>query len=222
MKPATRTWFSCVAAAAISALLTAGQAGAATVFNTGVSASNVPLAVGSADPHWTVISGPGVTTPFSAIVSTTISAYVDPTDSAWIWTNAAGSSGRNNPYTFRTTFTLSAAEASSITLSGAWAVDNFGSITLNGANPVGSGTFALAGSVIQNFNQLYAFSITGGFVAGDNTLDFSATDTGGAAGLLVSRLTVSPIPEASTLSMFAVGAACALLLSRRRIRQYAA
>lgn len=218
MKRVIRTGFSSVAAVAVSALLTAGTAGAATVFNTGVSASNVPLAVGSADPHWTVISGPGVTTPFPAVVSTTISAYVDVTDAAWIWTNAAGSSGRNSPYTFRTSFTLSAAEASSATLSGAWAVDNFGSIRLNGAVPVGTGTFALVGSVVQNFNQLYAFSITGGFVEGVNTLDFSATDTGGAAGLLVSRLAVAPVPEAGTLSLFAVGAAGVLLLSRRRVR----
>ncbi len=202
--------------AASNAAVTLGQP---TVFNTGVSSSGVPLPVGSVDPHWTVVSGPGVAAPFQAAVSNTVSLYTFPADASWIWTNAAAVSGTNSPYIFRTTFTLSAAEASSATLSGAWAVDNLGSVRLNGANPIGTGTFVLSGVVFENFNRLHAFSITGGFVEGVNTLDFIATDTGDSAGLIVSRLAIAPVPEAGTLSMFAVGGAYLLLSARRRARQ---
>lgn len=216
MKTATQPSSQYLVAVAAAMLLASSQVDATTAFNTGVNAGGVPLTVGSADPHWTVVSGPGVAAPFPAVVSSTIPAFVVTTGSAWIWTNAAGASGRNSPYTFRSTFTLSSAQASNSILSGAWAADNFGNIRLNGAVPIGTGTFALTGSLVQNFNQLYPFSINSGFVEGINSLEFTITDTGGAAGLNVSRLAIAPISEVSTLAMFAVGLAGLLGRSRRR------
>jgi hypothetical protein len=102
-----------------------GTARAAEIFNTGANASGQPLSLGSSDPHWTVISGPGVAAPAPALALAG-AVYVEfPTrpDSAWIWVSV-GAAQINSPHTFRTRFTLTPEEASSLNLSGSWSVDN--------------------------------------------------------------------------------------------------
>jgi hypothetical protein len=47
---------------------------------------------------------------------------------------------------------------------------------------------------MDNFNVEHDFTITGGFVAGMNTLDIQVTNTGGPAGLNVTSLTISGTP----------------------------
>ena len=159
-----------------------------TLFNTGVDSSAMPLAGGSNDPHWTILSGPSGTFPAPAlVVASPPGDYASNSNSRWVWENASGNAGNNSPYTFRETFDLTGDNPNTATISGAWGVDNDGMILLNGSTPVGTGALSLSGSG-DNWGSFHKFTITGGFVAGVNTLDFVATDTGNPGGLNVNSL----------------------------------
>ncbi len=157
--------------------------GQITLFNTGVDSSGVPLAGGSNDPHWTILSGPSGTFPAPAVVAGNPPGdYASNSNSRWVWENASQNAGINSPYTFRETFDLTGENPNTATISGSWGVDNDGIILLNGSTPVGTGTLSLSGYG-NNWGSFHNFTITGGFVAGVNTLDFVATDTGNPGGL---------------------------------------
>jgi len=199
-----------------------GRADAATIslFNTGVDSSGVPLAGGSNDPHWTIISGPGITSPAPAVVVTNqipSGLYAQNPDSRWIWVNASGDAGVGSPYTIRETFDLTGTIPSTATISGSWGADNNGMILLNGSTPVGTGTLSLSDSNVSNFSSFHSFTITGGFVAGLNTLDFVVTDTGNPGALNVNSLvgTVS-VPEPSAMTLMLVGGTIVLACRRRK------
>ncbi len=182
------------------------------IFNTGVDASGAPLSGGSADPHWSVVAGPGITSPTPGEVLTSPSGlYAESADSRWIWVNADGSGATGSPYTFRLTFDLTGLNASTATISGAWGVNNEGVIELNGATPTGTGALSLTNFNDEgNFEVLNRFSITGGFVAGVNTLDFLATDNENPGALNVSALTgtvtAGAVPEPACFLSLGTGA----------------
>jgi hypothetical protein len=113
----------------------------------------------------------------------------------WIWQDVAGSGAVGSPYTFRLTIDLLGLAPGSVTISGAWGVDNDGTMTLNGHPPIGTGTFSLANADHDNYNVAHPFSITGGFLAGPNTLEVQATNVDGPAALNVSGLTISGTPS---------------------------
>jgi hypothetical protein len=117
--------------------------------------------------------------------------YFMTADSMWIGQDAAGSGDVGSPYTFRLPIDLTGLDLTSVTISGAWGVDNDGTITLNGLAPTGTGTFSLTGATPDNYNVEHPFTITDGFVAGINTLDIHLTNADGPAGLNVTRLTLS-------------------------------
>jgi hypothetical protein len=197
------------------------DAGSISLFNTGVDSSGVPLAGGSNDPHWTIISGPGITSPAPAVVVTDQSPgslYAQNSNSKWIWVNASGNAGINSPYTIRETFDLTGANPNTAAISGAWGADNNGMILLNGSTPVGTGTFALFDNSFSNFGSFHSFTITGGFVAGVNTLDFVVTDLANPGALNVNSLvgTVSSIPEPSAVTLMLVGGT--IVLAYRRVK----
>jgi hypothetical protein len=98
------------------------------------------------------------------------------------------------PYTFRLTINLSGLDPSSVTLGGAWGVDNDGTITVNGQTPTGTGAFSLTNATHDNYNVVHPFSITGGFVAGTNTLDIQVINADGPAALNVTALKLSGTP----------------------------
>ena len=195
---------------------------AAFVFDTGVNASGTPLAGGSTDPHWSIVSGPGITAPAAAFVVTNQEGgvYAQSAASAWIWVNADGSGSTGVAYDFRLTFDLTGLDPSTATLSGSWGVDNNGSIDLNGKAAIGAGTLSLTGGTVNNFNVFYSFSITGGFVAGVNTLDFLAEDDGNPGALNATNLllTASPssVPEPSSLGLCCIAALTGLAVTRAR------
>jgi hypothetical protein len=204
------------------------KASVVTLFNTGVDASGNPLAGGSLDPHWTIISGPGITSPTPAVVLSNqeVGTYAQSSDSRWVWANASGVAGINAPYTFRLSFDLTGLNPNTATISGSWGVDNDGSILLNGSTPTGSGALTLDGGAVSgNFNSFHNFQITGGFVSGINTLDFSATDLGVIGGLNVNHLvgtaSTSAVPEPSSMVMLATAAitvaACSWRRGKRRL-----
>jgi hypothetical protein len=203
------------------------NAGGITLFNTGVDASGTPLPLGSLDPHWSIIAGPGITSPTPAVVLADQRAgdpYSQSLDSEWVWVHANGVAATHVPYVFQLTFNLTGFNPATATLSGSWSVDNIGKILLNGSASVGSGALSLGerdgGS---NYGTLHSFSITGGFISGVNTLDFRAVDLGDIGGLNVTdlKLAASPlistagVPEPSTLVMLAIGAVTVAAFARR-------
>ena len=197
------------------------DAGAISLFNTGVDSSGVPLPGGSNDPHWTIISGPGITSPAPAVVvnnQSPFGLYAQNPNSKWIWVNASGDGGINSPYAIQETFNLTGEKLNTAMISGSWGVDNTGMILLNGSTPLGTGTLALLGNTNNNFESFHSFTITGGFVAGVNTLDFVVTDTGNPGALNVNSLvgTVSSVPEPSTITLMILG--WTSMLTYRRVK----
>ena len=186
----------------------AGRATAGTIpfFSTGVDSSGTPLAGGSLDPHWMVTAGPGITSSAPAFVLTNpVGFYAMSPSSSWIWVNADGSGGIGSPYSFEMTFNLTGSQASTAFLSGMWGVDNNGSVDLNGSAATGTGELSLSGGTENNFALFHRFTITGGFVAGVNTLDFLAEDDFNPGALNVNSLiltaTSGSVPEPSSLLM---------------------
>jgi hypothetical protein len=167
------------------------------VRNTGVDGNAAKLAPGALDPHWQLVAGPGVTTsraPFVVTDQHPFGQYFATADSMWIWQDATAPGDVDTPYTFRLPLDLTGFDPASVMISGAWGADNDGEITLNGQAPAGTGTFALTGAATDNYNTEHTFAITGGFVAGVNTLDIQVTNADGPAALNVTRLTISGTP----------------------------
>jgi len=167
-------------------------------WNTGVDFNAAPLAPGASDQHWEIVAAPGVGAPQAPVVVAEQhpgGAYFPSTDSMWIWQDVAGSGAPGSPYTFRLTFDLLGLDYRTVTISGAWGVDNDGTISLNGQAPVGTGTFSLTNADHANYNVAHPFSITSGFLAGVNTLDVEVTNVDGPAALNVTRLTISGTPS---------------------------
>ena len=185
------------------------SAGSIPLFSTGVDSSGTPLVGGSIDPHWEITAGPGINSPASAFVVTNPSGlYAMSPSSSWIWVNADGSGGIGSPYSFELTFSLTNSQASAAALSGMWGVDNNGSIDLNGSAATGTGALSLTGGTEDNFDVFHSFTITGGFVAGVNKLDFLAEDDDNPGALNVNNLiltaTSGSVPEPSSLLMAGV------------------
>lgn len=172
------------------------------LFNTGVDANGNALAGGDgvADSHYTVFSStiPSVVTGVDAVTYKHPSYVANDATSRWISHSASGFPGSGTT-TFRTTFDLTGLDASTAQISGFNAVDNAGSIVLNGV--------ATGISLNGNFGTLVAFSITGGFVAGLNTLDFVVNDFGPPLALRIAGMTgtaqVAAVPVPAAFSMLA-------------------
>jgi len=163
----------------------AAHAGPIQVFNTGVNGSRAPLTDGTVgDPHYTLIAVPdGSTTDIRVRTSAggppVTNAWLgDDSISAWIGpNNGPDVHGPDIFYTYRTTFNLSGFDPTTASLTGQWAADNEGSnILLNGIS---------MGKTAVGFNLWSPFTISSGFSAGVNTLDFIVNNGGGSTGLRV-------------------------------------
>jgi hypothetical protein len=131
------------------------------------------------------------------------------------------------PYSFTETFNLSGYttnELKTFTLSGDWAVDNYGSIELNGTTVTGSdgaGVISYSPNSV-NSESLNDFKITGGLKDGTNTLTFlvyNAPSYGYNPVALDAGNLALAVPEASSvvsfglLLMLGIGG---MVFSRRR------
>jgi hypothetical protein len=194
------------------------------LYNTGVDDAGLRLPGGSVDPHWQIVSGPGSGYPAPAIVVTNQHPggnYFETLDSTWIWVAANGTGSVGSPYAFRVQFDLTGYDLDSLSISGAWGADNTANMFLNGASPIGSGTFSLPNVVLDSHNALHSFSISGGFVAGLNSLEIQVVDARNPGGLNVSGLIgqANAVPEASNFALFVSGLAVMFVANRRlRVR----
>jgi len=200
-----------------------------TLFNTGVDASGNPLAVGSVDPHYQLISYPaGSGFNSNSYVADTSQApingaWVNPgTNARWIGptTNVVTmpSATTTGEYIYQTNFVLTGFDPTSAVITGQWTVDDTSlGIVLNG-NDMGnsiSGTGA--------FSSLKSFTLNTGFITGLNTLQFKVTnavvpDPTNPSGLVVIMTgTANPVPEPASVISIAVGVG--IVLMRKRFRK---
>ena len=204
---------------AVVALLVLGLAPAAHAV--AIALSNTGLgAEGSAEPNYTLTSSPCASASCGGVFVAITDGYPIP---PWIANNAAskwikpqGGAVDDDPdgdYTYRTTFDLTGLDPTTASITGQWATDNAGGDIL--VNGISTG-YATG---IQSYLAFSAFSISGGFVAGLNTLDFLVNNDpcpcNNPSGLRVEMTgTAAAVPEPSTLLL--MGAGVLVLLGRSR------
>lgn len=167
------------------------------LFNTGVDGDGALLAdSGVVDPHYTIIQSPDVGLPGPDAVTLNSGFPVPPwlaegPDSRWIAPSAASGNGNEGQWTYRISFDLTGFDEASAEITGDWAVDNGGTaILINGSD---TGNVNTGG-----FGAFTAFSVTSGFIAGVNTLDFVVSNAPTGAnptGLRVEILGTVEVPN---------------------------
>jgi hypothetical protein len=151
----------------------------------------------------------GVVTGVSAVTYTHPNYAPNDSDSRWISHSSTGSPGNGSTF-FRLTFDLTGLDPDTAVISGAFAADNAALIRLNGAS---------TGVAVTQFATLIPFSLTHGFVAGVNTLDFRVDDGGPPLAFRVDNLIgtadvvggPAPVPAPGTLAMFGLAATATCL-----------
>lgn len=161
----------------------AGQASADPINlkSTGIGAA------GSVDPNYTVVSSASPVYPGPAVfVASSIPANYVANDSLSKWIDLAPDANTAltpGTYDYHTTFDLTGLDPSTAVLTGKWASDNGASMLLNSA---------ATGNTLPStgFGSLTSFTVTSGFVAGVNTLDFIVSNDLGVNGSSPSALRV--------------------------------
>lgn len=178
------------------------------LYNTGVDDSGAKLAdFGATDTHY-VLNGDVAGSP----VTFQDGAYAVAPDAVFIAAQADGGYTAQ-PNIYKLTFTASG-DLSSAALSGEWAVDNFGTIDLNGHQ---------ISSIPDNgtFGTLLGFSApSADFLPGANTLEINVGDSGPPSAFIISGLQagVSAVPEPATWAMTILGLFGVGAMLRRRHR----
>jgi len=159
------------------------------LFNTGLDTNGVLSAGDIPDPHWTLSRSADVNYlgPNAPIFEYSFpiqfadpNGSFSPTNGFSMWIGAIGNQGGVAPgslagqYVYRSTFLLDTADPSSVTLGGnLWTSGSISDILVNGKS---------TGIALAPGGTLYVttFSITNGFVPGQNTLDFVENLAGAA------------------------------------------
>ena len=190
-------------------------------YNTGVDNAGTQLAGGSLDPHYqlrqvvagTYIGSSNWVPAVAMDTSITWPQWIQPADARWIYIADASNLGQDwGTYEVKTTFDLTGYKFSTAELSGYWALDQDGSIYVNG--------HLITTLPDGNWNgKLTAFDITSGFVAGINTLTFVVRFPDGGDGIVVSgaSLTATPAPVPVPTTMLLLGSGLVGLAGFRKI-----
>ena len=164
-----------LACAGVLALATAAAHASSVDLSTGLDATNTLITVGNtADGHWTVDQPLGGIAPARVVTPGDVdwpgAWLANGPASAWIAIDA--STYQNAPvipYTYYRTFTLTAADLPTATISGFWGIDDGGEVKLNGTT---------ISTSAGNYTVTVPFSVPTGsglFVAGVNTLTITMT-----------------------------------------------
>ncbi len=204
-------------AAAAVALAGVPASAAVTIqlYNTGTDAAGNALAdIGATDTHYQIFASDHAEYVGNQAVTYRNGGWLaNDGDSAWISLSSNGTPV-NGTTTYRLTFDLTGLDHNSATISGDWGVDNNGWIFLNGSDT----GFFLDGTQYSSFQALHAFTLSSGFIAGLNTLDFVVEDEGVVTGLRVDNLigSANAIPEPASWALMVGGFAMLGLALRRR------
>ena len=193
--------------------------------------ATTPLSDNAIDPHYILTQvppgapfGPATYVADSSQYPLSTNEWLaNSSTSKWISALANQSTFPNDPgsgdYIFRTTFDLTGFDPATAQISGQWTMDNFGlDLLLNGTS---TGITALE----PDLNNFASFSITTGFIAGLNALDFVIRNEPffgpiNPMGLRVELAgTADLVPEPSTLLIAASVIAPGTLSVRRRSRR---
>jgi hypothetical protein len=208
------------AALGLSGAMGAQAASILGLYNTGTDAAGAALVGGDgvADAHWDVIDvdpDNGVT-PRDAVTYKHPAYAAEDADSRWISLSGTGTPGLNTT-TYRLTFSLAGRNASTASITGLWGADNSGEILLNGVVKA-----SLPGpQPTSNFTSLHAFSLSGDFLSGLNTLDLVVHDDGPPTAVRIDDISGTAalavgVPEPATWAMMIAGFGLAGGAMRRR------
>ena len=166
----TRTWQAidcCSNTTTCSQTVSIISSGSCQIFNSGMSGANgnVPVAAGSPDPNFTLISEP-VGAGTSCAVAGTIPGVWLPNSSSSQWVGPAYNSTNNPPGIFHYRLQFLLCCTNNAQLAGRMAADDVANLYLNG-NSAG---------VINGYSSWTPVSITSGFVSGINILDIYVTN----------------------------------------------
>jgi hypothetical protein len=190
--------------------------------------------VGGLDQRYTMLGGAtgpaalatGVTAPW--LTTGTSSYWIAPTATSFTGAGMVGPGDVN--YTYWTTFDLTGYDLSTVTITGQWAVDDFGAIHMNGSPTYIAGTLIAYSAGGSQYNSWHTFTINsssaGGLLQGVNTLAVGVNNKGSLTepfnptGVRVEftgfeGTLLSGIPEPGTLVLLG-GGLLALGLFRRR------
>jgi hypothetical protein len=176
----------------------------ATLFNTGVDTVGNVAPNWATDLHYTLVTVPGGTDVVRVatdangfpigpwIGGTSLSAWIGPASDSVL-------SGHGGSYVYRTTFDLTGFDPGAVSISGVWAMDDIGDeIRINGQSQ-GYATWGWSG-----YSAFAPFSVTGGFVAGINTLEFVVSNGGGPTGLRVEMTGTGSTVEAGATVEYSI------------------
>ena len=162
------------------------------LFSTGVDATGVALAPGSADPHYRVTTEPDGNPPADALVQSGIPSppwVANTQESMWIGFTENTGAGAPGDYVYSTTVNMTGINRSNYLLTGRWSVDNFGSsVLINGVES----TVIPDSPDFLGYTWFEGTADYFGLTTGVNNVDFLVTNgaPAGPTGLKVSSLKV--------------------------------
>jgi hypothetical protein len=158
------------------------------LFNTGVDASGNALPDNSVDPHYSIVVNPDSASPNATVEDSTVFPIVagpwvaNEANSKWIGPRFETSAAAGGDYVYRQVFDLTGFNPATVRITGEWSTDNGGiDISINGTSTglVNSGQFV----------TYTAFTVTSGFQAGVNAIEFRLNNADvGYTGLRVRNL----------------------------------
>lgn len=179
------------------------------LFNTGVDDSGNALPDGAVDPHYVFAVNPDSAATATLVQDSTVFPIVtgpwvpNTANSKWIGPRMETSGAALGDYTYRTTFNLQGLDPATVRITGMWAADDGGTAMLINGQSTGQTT-------ANGFASLTPFSITTGFTAGLNTLDFRLNNSAvGYTGLYIDqvRALAAPLTNVNHAPSFGLGAA---------------
>jgi hypothetical protein len=169
--------------------------GSIAIYNTGVSSAGSLLADGAVDPHYTLTSSADAGAPGPNLFVVNSSGFPFPywlgngPSSKWIAPLAyEGTGNAQGTYTYHTTFDLTGFNPATASLTGQWGADNSAVMKLNGVTVAS----------VTGFASLTPFTISSGFVAGVNSLDFIVTNDPSTPNPTGLRVEISGSASAAT------------------------